>query len=112
MKIIRKPEAEIIQNGPITAHEYDFGDPVIDVARIEIIGRYPVEGRVMNEKVRELAYIAEGSGTIYVEEEAYPFFAGDALLIQPGERYYWEGNATMIVPSTPAWSLEQHKAVE
>jgi len=33
-------------------------------------------------------------------------------LIEPGEKYYWEGKMTMFMPCVPAWYAEQHKEVE
>lgn len=112
MHIIRKSQAVAVDNNSSKVLEYDFGDADIDIAYIRVEGRYPITGRVTNEISKESCYIVEGSGTIYVEEEPFSFSAGDALLIQPGERFYWEGNMTMVVPSTPAWKPEQHRQVD
>lgn len=36
----------------------------------------------------------------------------DAILIDKGEIYYWEGNCTIVMPCTPAWYKEQHKLID
>lgn len=47
-----------------------------------------------------------------VEGKEYLFNAGDVVLIEPGERYYWEGNFEIFMPCTPAWYAGQHQEVE
>jgi quercetin dioxygenase-like cupin family protein len=47
-----------------------------------------------------------------VEGEEINLETGDLILIEPGEKYFWEGNLKMFVPCVPAWYLEQHKEVE
>lgn len=111
MKVTRRDEAEEFVNGPLEAVEYSFGDPTINVARVTVHGRYPAEGRAVNETTKELCYVLEGSGSICVEGEMYTISAGDALLIQPGERYYWDAEVVLLIPTTPAWTAEQHKHV-
>jgi mannose-6-phosphate isomerase-like protein (cupin superfamily) len=87
-------------------------DKDINVAYVEIRGRYPDKGRVTNEVCKEMAYITEGKGKIVVEGEEIELNELDLILLEPGERYYWEGNLKMVVPCTPAWYPEQHKEVE
>ena len=47
-----------------------------------------------------------------VEGKEVELQEGDMILIEPGERYFWDGNLTMFVPCTPAWYPGQHKKVE
>lgn len=51
---------------------------------------------------------SRGSGKIVVEGKEYQFNEGDIFLINPGEKYYFEGNTTLFMPCTPAWYPEQH----
>jgi mannose-6-phosphate isomerase-like protein (cupin superfamily) len=89
-----------------------MNDKDINIATIEITGRYPKEGCVVNNKCKELSYIIKGSGKIVVEDKEIFLEKGDAILVEPKEKYYWDGNMTLLVPCTPAWYPEQHKIVE
>lgn len=113
MKIIHKNETKIFKNSEVcTAVEYPMGDKDINGAVIELSGRYSDKGRTMNEKCKEMAYVMSGSGKIVIEDSEIQLNEGDLVLIEPGERFFWEGIMILFIPCTPAWSLEQHKQVE
>lgn len=112
MKKILKEEAEVLTHGvAMTAEEYAIGT-AMNVARIRLRGRYPETGWSVNEISKELCYIFEGSGTLFVEGEAYSIAPGDVFLIEPGERFYWDANVDMLVPCTPAWTATQYRHIE
>lgn len=113
MKIITKNQAKEFKNSDVcTAIEYSLEDEDINGAIIELSGRYPDKGRTVNEKCKELAYIIEGSGKVVVEKREYSLQAEDVLLIEAGEKFFWEGNMRIFMPCTPAWYPEQHKEVD
>lgn len=113
MKIIKKDQAEVHKNSnACVAIEYPLGDKDINGAVIELNGRYPDKGRTVNLECKELAYIIKGSGRLVVESKEIELNEGDLVLIEAGEKYYWEGSFTMFVSCTPAWYLEQHREVE
>ncbi len=113
MKTVHKNQTEKFKNSDsCIAIEYPLKDNDINGAVIELSGRYPDEGRVVNLKCKELAYIIEGSGKLVVEEKEVKLEEGDLVLIEPGEKYFWEGNLKMFIPCTPAWYPEQHKEVK
>lgn len=113
MKIIHKDQTKKFKNSELcTAIEYPLEDKDINGAVIELTGRYPSSGRVVNLKCKELAYVINGSGKVVIEEKEINIQEGDLILLEPGERYFWEGNLTMFVPCTPAWYPEQHKEVD
>ena len=112
MKIVRKNQTEVYKNSDVcTAIEYPLGDKDINGAVVELNGRYPDKGRVMNLKCKELSYIIRGSGKVIVEDREIKFKEGDLILIESGEKYFWEGNFTMFASCTPAWYPEQHKEI-
>jgi len=113
MKITRKEETKKFKNSEVyTAIEYPMDDKDINGAVIGLNGRYPDKGRTMNEKCKEMAYVINGSGRVVVEGKEIQLSEGDLILIEPGEKFFWEGNMTLFMPCTPAWSLKQHKQVE
>lgn len=113
MRIIRKTQTEIFKNGnSCTAIEYPLGDKDINGAIIELTGRYPEEGRAVNMECKEMAYIIKGSGKVVVEGEETRIQEGDLVLIEPGEKFFWDGNMTIFMPCTPSWTPEQYKKVE
>lgn len=112
MKHIRKSETTKFENSEhCVAFEYSMEDKDINGAIVEISGRYPEKGRVVNEKVKEMAYVVKGSGKIVVEGQETSLAEGDLVLLMPGERYFWDGDLTMFVPCAPAWYAEQHKEI-
>lgn len=113
MKIIHKNQTKIFKNSDTcTAIDYWTGDKDINGAILEINGRYPDKGRVVNLECKEMAYIMKGPGKLEVEGKEIKLNEGDLVLIDKGEKYFWEGNIIMFGSCTPAWYPEQHKEVE
>ncbi len=112
MKIVHVNETKELKNSDVCiAHEYSIDDPDINIATIIITGRYPAMGRAMNSKCKELGYVAEGSGKVFVDDKEITLEKGDVVLIEPGEKFYWDGNFTLLMSCTPAWTPEQYKYV-
>lgn len=114
MQVIKKSEAESFTNGPTcTGYAFPFGDPDIDIAVVTVNGRYPEKDYALNEVSKEIAYVIGGVGEIVIGEEApRQVKAGDSVMIQPGEKYYWVGdNLEMLMPCCPAFDPGQHKNV-
>jgi len=113
MKVTHKNQTKEHKNSDVcVAIEYPMGDKDINGAVVKLNGRYPDKGRVMNLKCKEMAYIIKGSGRVVVEGKETRLQGEDLVLIEPGERYFWDGNMTMFVPCVPAWYPEQHKEVK
>lgn len=112
MKIVYKNKARKFKNSPVcTAIEYPLNDKDISGAVIELKGRYPTSGRVVNLKCKELAYVISGSGEVGINSKVTKIAQGDVILIKSGERFYWQGNLTMFMPCVPAFDHRQHKEV-
>ena len=110
--IIKKENRIRHENNPkCIAYEYPMGDKDINVAFIEINGRYPDKDYVTNESVKELVFVVEGEGKIVIEKQEHRLEEGDVVLIHPQQRYFFDGNLKIIVTCNPAWYPEQHKEV-
>lgn len=113
MKFISKDQTKIFKNSEACAAiEYPLGDKDINGAVIELNGRYPDKGRAMNFECKEMAYIIKGSGKVVVEGKEMKLNEGDLVLIEAGEKFFWEGNMRIFMPCAPAWRAEQYKEVE
>lgn len=90
-------------------YEYPMQNPEMNIGVAEIKNRYPDKGYAVNQKCSEMGYILKGSGKLVTEAKEVPLSAGDVVYIPHGERYYWEGNITLVLPATPSWYPEQHQ---
>lgn len=113
MKIVHKDQTQIFKNGEnCIAIEYPMGDKDINGAVAEINGRYPDTGRVFNTECKELFYVIEGTGTLTVEGEEVKLAQGDLVLVEPEEKYFFNGHLKLFVPCAPAWNPTQHKKID
>jgi mannose-6-phosphate isomerase-like protein (cupin superfamily) len=114
MRIVKRKDSKEIKNSETCiATEYPIDDKDINIALVKILkDRYPQEGWAVNEVCKEMVFITKGSATITTEEGSVDLRKGDVVLVEPGEKYYWEGNFEMIVPCSPAWYVGQHKILK
>lgn len=112
MKYICKDAANKIKNSKTcTVREYKLDRQNIDIAQVTISGRYPEDGSVKNNVSTEVCLVISGSGSIVVDKEKTLLQAGDVILIEPGEKFFWEGVMEIVISCSPAWSIEQYKQV-
>lgn len=112
MKVVKKSQAKRFKNSDVCiAYEYPLSDEDINGTVIEIAGRYPDNGRVMNEVCKELAFVLSGTVTLNVEGRVVKLEKGDEVLIETHEKYYWDGKCKLFVASVPAWNPKQHRKV-
>lgn len=113
MKHIKQKQAQKVQNSQhCWVYEYPSDSKEINGAFVEMTGREPDAGRVVNIVCKELAYVIEGSGKIVIEGTELSLEKGDMVLIEPGEKFYWDGDMTLFLSCSPAWYLEQYKKTE
>lgn len=113
MKIIHKNQTKKFNNSEsCVAIEYPMEVEDFNGTIVELSGRYPSKGRVVNLKCKEMSYVVEGAGKVVVEGKEISLSKGDLVLIESGEKYFWDGKLTLFVSCAPAWYPEQHKEVE
>lgn len=95
-----------------SVQEFPLADSAINFAIINITGRYPEVDRATNLKCKEMAYVQKGSGKVVVEGKEYTLNTGDLILIDAGEKFYWEGNLELHIACTPAFTPDQHQHVK
>lgn len=110
--IIKKENRIRNENSPeCIAYQYEHKDEDINIALIEISGRYPDKGRVINEICKEVALVVNGNGKVEIDGEEFPIKEGDSILIQPNQKFFWEGKMKLVMVCHPAFYPEQHKTV-
>lgn len=95
-----------------TVTEYALGHRNLDLAIAKINGRYPLEKWALNEISAELGYILEGNGKVVTEKGEQLLSKGDAVIIEAGEKYYWEGKMDVLLTCHPIWSPNQHQVID
>lgn len=84
-------------------------DAQIDMAIIDISGRYPESGWAVNEVVHEMVCVKRGMGTLVIKgAQTYNLKEGDAVTIAPGKRFAWNGDMTIIMACNPPFYPEQY----
>ena len=113
MKLIKKAQAKELKiDNVTTAYEYDAGDKDINCAVVILKGRSPKTGYVANKVCKELVHVVKGGGLININNEEYQLSEGDEIIIEPGEKYFWDANMTILVPCAPGWYHEQQEHTE
>ena len=111
--MIKKSETKRHANSPsCIAYEYDHDDKDIDMGFIEINGRYPDKGRVMNKVCKEIIFVVKGKGKIEIDGKESPVSEGDSVFIKPNQRYSFDGKLAITISCHPAWYPEQYKECE
>ena len=113
MKHISRQQAEGAQNGAVTAWEYEMQDARLNVARIEVNGRYPESGFTRNLEVDAVVHIVDGAGIIgLIDGSATGLAKNDQVYIAKGEAYYFEGDMEILYAATPKWTPAQTEHVD
>lgn len=109
MELIREEEARAFAHEPAaTVRDYNTIDPEISGATATIKGRYPAEGFVMNMKVKEMAFVMAGTGTLHLPDKDVPLNVGDLVLLHPHEAFAWSGQMTLFIATTPRFDPAQY----
>ena len=110
MKFAKRDESKITDKTTYSVAEYfDIDDPNIDLCVADFRGRAPTEGWAVNTECKELLYIISGVGKVVTEIGEKEFAAGDGLLIDRGEKYYFDGKFQAAIICTPKWTVKQHE---
>ena len=88
--------------------EFPIKDSDISFAIVKVSSRYPDSGHATNTISKEIVYVQEGGGKVVVGNVGFALIPGDAVLISPNEKYYFDGDMTLHISCTPAFRPEQH----
>ena len=109
MEFIRAEEGHIMQNGEnCTATEYSTSSKSINIAQVKISDRFPEIGVMWNTKVEEMAYVESGEGIVSINGMSQSIKQGDVILYERHEKVFWDGELTLVIACSPAWTPKQH----
>ncbi|MBI3577617.1 hypothetical protein HY086_06280 [Candidatus Gottesmanbacteria bacterium] len=112
MQIVKSSQTnKVIPTKSTKIFEYLMDEETINCSVAQINGSYPENGFAVNEICKELVFIINGTGHIVTEKDKQAFVVGDAILIDRGEKFRWEGNFSIFMVTTPKFSADQHKIV-
>jgi len=115
MKIWKKGTSHQFRNGDACLVEtFIEEDAPLDLAVIEITGRYPDAGYIYNGEAHEMAYVSRGQGYFKQKDSEWqPLNVGDVVYFAPGERVAWKSeNMTIVVPCSPQFDPTKHHEEE
>jgi mannose-6-phosphate isomerase-like protein (cupin superfamily) len=112
--VIKKSEThKKINSNVCTVYEYLNDNKDLNVAFIEIKGRYPNSGWSFNEVCNEAYCIVSGHGIVNIEGKIFKIKKGDVVYIDKNKKFYVEGrNLKYFCPTSPAFYIEQYKHIE
>lgn len=108
----RRIPGEKVSNGP-TCSVTEFGEiGEADLAEAMIHGRYPETGSGINHQSDMLVYVISGGGILVQEELGFELHPQNAVYIDKGTPYYFEGeNLCILMACSPAWNPDQYDQV-
>jgi mannose-6-phosphate isomerase-like protein (cupin superfamily) len=114
MKVIYSNQPRSINTGHNFAlYEYDLDrDYDINAFRLELdTGRYPKFGSLLNEKSKQVIFVADGYGKIYINGEKFDLRRHDLVYLYKEDKYYFEdvSNLYLFLVYTPPWTESQEK---
>lgn len=110
---VSQNEITAIERETAIIKNYPFPTKNLSITNIKVNGRHPVDKtkQHIEHTLTLICYIISGKGTFVIEGKIYQVTKGDALFIQPDQKYYIEGNVEYLVCCEPAYYREQHEQV-
>ena len=109
MHIVKQKKTRRVDASPTTSvEEYIMQETSISGATAIVYGRYPEKGYAINTTCHELALVLSGNGYIGTTRTKTAIELGDCILLQPKEKYYWDGHMAIFIVCTPKWKPRQH----
>ena len=105
-QVMKQKSAKIRARKDLIAYEYPHFSAECGYANLELNGRHPSIGYIINKNSDEAFLVYQGSGEIYMDGVITNFEAGDIVAIQRGTKFYCTGNAKFFHTSTPPWYIE------
>lgn len=84
----------------------------MNLALIQLDGRYPKAGYTLNQEAEALVQIVRGSGALHLKNGSSTALSqGDQVYLAKNEAYSFEGKLELLYAATPKWTPEQTKHI-
>ena len=104
---VKKKGARINARKDLIAYEYPHFSEDAGFALLELNGRHPSIGYIVNKNCDEIFLVHQGSGEIYMDGVITKFEEEDIIAVKRGTKFYCEGNGVKLFHvSTPPWYEE------
>lgn len=85
----------------------------LDMAEITISGRYPENGWARNLESHEIVRVLRGAGSlVFRGAEVTNLAEGDVVYVPPRTSFAWNGDMTILMACSPAFSSKQYEIEE
>lgn len=92
---------------------YSVPNAQLDLAQIEITGRYPESGWARNQECDEMVRVLRGAGSVVMRNlESIAIESGDVVHIPAGEWFAWDGNMTILMACSPMFDPDKYDIEE
>ena len=97
-----------------TCHGVAFAaNAPLDLAEIEISGRYPERGWARNLESHEMVRVLRGAGSLTLRDgEVIALAEGDTVHVPAGDWFAWNGDMTVLMACSPAFDSKQYEIKE
>lgn len=85
-------------------YEYPLKYKSFDISIMNISGSYTKYGCRVNKIFKEIIFIIEGCGNLYISNFEVSFEKGDVIFIDIREKYKWETNCKAAISSLSVWN--------
>ena len=113
MKISQK-DIITVERETAVIKQYPFPTKALSITNIKVNGRHPADTtrQHVEHTLTLLCYVISGKGIFVIDGKTYSVTNGDALFIQPNQKYYIEGILEYLVCCEPAYYRKQHEQVK
>lgn len=92
---------------------FGVNDAPLDMAEIEISGRYPERGWALNHEAHEMVRVLRGVGMLALRSNAELMLGeGDVVHVPAGQQFAWSGDMTILMACSPPFTPEQYEIKE
>lgn len=88
-------------------HKYPTPTKNYDIARMEVVGRFPDKGFILNNVCDFFLYVLEGTGKVYAGEEIFEVEPKDVVFVPAKNKYAVDGKFQYITIDVPEWYEDQ-----
>lgn len=104
-----KLDGQSFQNSDTCQGMAYVADAPLDIAQINIDGRYPESGWAVNHECHEMVRVSRGIGEVTINSMTTELSEGDVVYIPPNTAFAWSGEMVITMACSPPFYPEQYE---